>query len=322
MTPPTGSTGSAVTTDTSTSTIIDGPALTTSILGLLDPELIAADRFLGARGQMTLPRVFGGLVLGQALVSAGRTVPPESGKVAHSLHAYFLRAGDPDLPIEYQVERVRDGRRLSCRTVTASQNGRSIATVMASFAATTGGVTHQIEPPESTPAPQVPTLAESARRWGGLGPAWGGFESLEIRVDPQQVDRSITAGRVEATSSTDQVWQRVPCPLPEDQLIHRAFLAYASDVMILAAALVPHGVPVGCEEVGGRLLWDGVSVDHAIWFHTPVHADEWMLFVQQSPAAADGRAFTRAEVFAADGTLVASVAQEGLILSVEDGEPT
>ena len=293
--------------------------LTDRVLAMLELTPIGSDAFVGARVAMGLPRVFGGQVLAQALVAAGRTVPE---KTAHSLHAYFLRAGDPGEPIRYDVQRVRDGRRLSCRTVTAHQHGRSIATVTMSFAATSGGVAHQIPAPASIPAPQVPTLAESASAWGGLGPAWGGFDALEIRVDPRRVGVD-SAGRTPTTmepgASTDQLWQRVPFRLPAEPLLHQAFLVYASDVTILAAALVPHGVPVGCEEVGGRLLWDGVSVDHAIWFHGPVRADEWMLFDQLSPVAADGRAFTRAEVFTADGRMMASVAQEGLILGLDDG---
>ena len=287
------------------------------VLAMLDLTPAGSDAFIGARVTMGLPRVFGGQVLAQALIAAGSTV---LDKTAHSLHAYFLRAGDPGAPIGYDVQRVRDGRRLSCRTVTAPQHGKPIATVTVSFAATAGGVTHQIPAPASTSAAQVPTRAESAASWGGLGPAWGGFDALEIRVDPRRVDQGPTATtQLDPRASTDQVWQRVPFPLPADPLLHQAFLVYASDVTILAAALVPHGVPVGCEEAGGRLLWDGVSVDHAIWFHGPVRADEWMLFEQLSPVAADGRAFTRAEVFTAAGTMVASVAQEGLILGLDDG---
>ncbi len=288
------------------------------VLGMLVLEPSGADSFIGARVTMGLPRVFGGQVLAQALVAAGHTV---ADKTAHSLHAYFLRAGDPGEPIGYDVQRVRDGRRLSCRTVTAHQHGKAIATVTMSFAATAGGVTHQIPAPPSIPALEVPTLEDSAASWGGLGPAWGGFDALEIRIDPLRIDPvpSRPTMTLAPGTSTDQVWQRVPFPLPEDPLLHQAFLVYASDVTILAAALVPHGVPVGCEGSGGRLLWDGVSVDHAIWFHGSVRADEWMLFEQLSPAAADGRAFTRAEVFTAGGTMVASVAQEGLILGLGDG---
>ncbi len=284
---------------------------------VLDLSRTGPDTFLGPQVSMGMSRVFGGQVLAQGLMAAGRTVT--DAKTAHSLHAYFLRAGDPAEPIHYRVERVRDGRRLSSRQVTAEQHGRPIATMTTSFAATGGGVCHQLHPPRSISPEQVPTLEQAAVRWGGLGPAWRGFEALEIRIDPLTVDPPVSSRRIGAEQTTDRVWQRVPFPLPPDQLLHQALLVYASDVTILAAALVPHGVSVGCEQIVGGQAWDGVSVDHAVWFHGPVRADEWMLFEQLSPAAQDGRAFTRAQVFAPDGSMVASVAQEGLILDAPEG---
>ena len=294
--------------------------LESRVLAMLDLTAIGDDRWSGPTVVMGMPRVFGGQVLAQALVAAGQTVP--SPKTAHSLHAYFLRAGDPEQPIEYQVERVRDGRRLSCRSVSASQHGRPIATMMCSFADTTGGVSHQLPPPDAPDAGTVPTLSESAEAWGGLGPAWGGFEALEIRVAPTTVDPPVDRRIITPEQSTDLIWQRVPFALPAQELLHQAYLVYASDVMVLAAALVPHGVPIGCELAAGRLLWDGLSIDHAVWFHAPVRADDWMLFQQRSSVAGAGRAMTSAEVYSPDGTLVATVAQEGLILASPPERPT
>ncbi len=291
-------------------------ALAERVLAMVDLTPCGDDTWLGRPVTMGMTRVFGGQVLAQGLVAAGHTVT--GGKTAHSLHAYFLRAGDPAEPIEYRVERVRDGRRLSSRQVTAVQHGRPIVSMTISFAATSGGVTHQQHPPRPAAPEDVPTLEQAAVRWGGLGPAWGGFEALEIRIDPSTLDPT-RSRLIDADQSTDQVWQRVPFALPPDQLLHQAFLVYASDVTMLAAGLVPHGVPVGCEGRNGRQLWDGLSIDHAVWFHSPVRADEWMLFQQESPVAQDGRAFTRAQVYTRDGSMIASVAQEGLILDAHAG---
>ncbi|SDJ41239.1 acyl-CoA thioesterase-2 [Frankineae bacterium MT45] len=284
---------------------------------------VGAGRFRAGHVPMNLTHLFGGQVLAQALVAAARTVSPE--KSAHSLHAYFLRAGDTRLPIEYVVETVRDGRRLSCRSVTAIQDGRPIATVITSFAATSGDIDHQPSPPERPEPYAVPTLADAAQSWGGLGPLWGGFEAIELRVEPRRGQRDAD-GRAWASQSSDLIWQRVALPL-DDQLTHgtdvegspvlqQALLVYMSDIMLLAAALVPHGVPIGQEEGAGS-NWSGVSLDHAIWFHQPVRSDEWLLFVQHSPFAGAGRSLSTAEIFDRSGNLVASVAQEGLILTLD-----
>lgn len=275
---------------------------------MLDLAASGPDCFIGTSIAMALPRVFGGQVLAQGLVAAAQTV--DDGKTAHSLHAYFLRAGDPDEPIEYRVDRVRDGRQLSCRAVSALQHGRAIATILCSFAATSDGVTHQRRVPSTASAAALPTLIEATAQWGGLSPEWSGFNALEIRVQPRHVDPT---SEVEDPGAVfDHIWQRVPYRLPDDAVLHQAMLVYASDICQLAAALVPHGVPIGIEKVGDH-RWDGVSVDHVVWFHRPCRADEWLLFEQCAPSAGAGRALTRSDVFTADGVLVASIAQEGLI---------
>jgi acyl-CoA thioesterase II len=296
-----------------------GTSTTADLLAVLDVAESGEDRFIGTSLPMHLPRIFGGQVLAQALIAADRTVA--AGKVAHSLHAYFLRAGDPDVPVEFAVERVRDGRQLSCRSVAAIQHGRPIATMTTSFAAPSGGVTHQVSPPVTPPVEGVITLTEAAVAWGGLHPVWDGLDMMDIRVDPRRVEPSGDRfGMQEAAEQawTDHVWQRVPGALPDDEIIHQALLVYLSDTTLLSSALVPHGVLLGEAHIDGE-LWDGMSLDHAVWFHQPVRADRWLLFEQSSPAADGGRALSRAAVFSDDSRLVASVAQECLFRGIATG---
>ncbi len=281
------------------------PSIVDSMRALIELSPAPGDAWVGDPGALGLPRIFGGHVLAQSLLVAARTVP--AARSAHSLHAYFLRAGDPARPITYRVKALRDGRRLSVREVTADQGAAPIAVATLSFADTDGIITHQRRPPVAVPAVDLPTLAEATQRWGGLSPAWLGFDLLEMRVEPRQA-----TVHDDIPQWTDHVWQRVPEALGEDPVLHQALLVYASDVVQLAAALVPHGIALGREVVDG-LLWDGVSLDHAIWFPRPARADEWLLFEQVSPVAAAGRAYTRTEVFTTAGELVASIAQEGLV---------
>jgi acyl-CoA thioesterase-2 len=295
---------------------------TTSVADLLrafELDELGPDHFRADCVAMNLPHLFGGQVLAQSLIAAARSVP--AGKSAHSLHAYFLRAGDPREPIEFVVDQVRDGRRLSCRSVSARQRGKPIASVMTSFAAALGsdaadssapkasGVRHQIPAPAAPGPYDVPSLHEAAEAWGGLGPGWRGFEAIELRLDPRLVTPN---GQPRAEDSAEFIWQRSAETLPDDPLLHQAVLVYMSDIMLLAAALVPHGVAIGQENLGSR-PWDGVSLDHAIWFHQPVLADQWLLFSQRSNVAGSGRAHNSAEIFSEHGQLIASTAQEGLL---------
>jgi acyl-CoA thioesterase-2 len=289
---------------------------TTTVQGLLSALTLAEvgpDHYRGGSVTMNLLHLFGGQVLGQALVAASKTI--DTDKTAHSLHAYFLRAGNTREPIDYVVERVRDGRRLACRSVSAIQGGKAIATVLISFAATSGGVDHQRQPPGHPGPDEVPTLELAAQSWGGLGPSWSGFEAIDIRVEPSRRHPDEN-GAARAEDSADFIWMRATAQLPPDPVLHQAVLAYLSDIMPLAASLVPHGVPLGQDEGDGR-KWDGVSLDHAIWFHRPVRVDDWLLFDQVSPFAGSGRSLTNAQIFTEDGVLVASVAQEGLIIELE-----
>jgi acyl-CoA thioesterase-2 len=261
------------------------------------------DVFVGDSIAMGLPRIFGGQLLAQSLVAAARTV--SSGAAAHSLHLYFLRPGDPLRPVELAVERVRDGRRHAVRSVRAVQDGRVLTTMTASFTPGlppgTGAPDHQAPAPVARAPQHLPTLAEYTEQWGGLSDLWGGLEAVEVRVDPD---------------APNLVWLRLNDAAPGGVLLHQALLAYLSDVTTMAAAMVPHGVPIGIEQLDG-LVWDGVSLDHAIWFQRAARADDWLLFVQQSPSTCGGRGLARADVYRADGVLAASLAQEGLFLVTE-----
>ena len=275
-----------------------------SVLQALDLRAGGADTFTGSSLRMGLPRAFGGQLLAQSLVAAGRTVGPDA--VVHSLHLYFVRPGDLDVPIEFRVERVRDGRRLAVRSIRATQQGRLVTAMVASFVTGTadplGGPEHQDPAPATTDPGGLPTLAEFVEPFGGLSEVWACLAAVDCRVDP---------------GAPGLVWLRMNEAVPADPLLHQALLAYLSDVTIMAAPMAPHGMPIGIERLDGQ-AWDGVSLDHAIWFHRPARADEWLLFKQDSPSSAGGRGLARADVYAADGRLAASLVQEGLFVVTED----
>jgi acyl-CoA thioesterase II len=287
-----------------------------AVIDSLDIDEVGPDHYRGHSPEVGWPQLFGGHVLAQGLIAAARTVDADnSAKAAHSLHAYFLRAGDPRQPVDYVVDRLRDGRRLSARSVSARQAGKPIATIMTSFADTTGTIAHQVPPPDCPRPDELPSFSEAAQEWGGLGPSWGGFEAIDVKVRPRQVQPG-PHHQPSAADSADFIWMRIAEPIPADQVLHTALLVYMSDMMLMAAALVPHGVPLGHEDLGDR-LWDGLSLDHAIWFHRPVVADDWLLFAQSSSFAADGRALSGAQIFDGSGGLIASTVQEGLIFATE-----
>ncbi|WP_405592623.1 acyl-CoA thioesterase II [Streptomyces sp. NBC_01190] len=284
------------------------PALE-SLLDLLDLEPIDRDIFRGLSRSAVVPRVFGGQVAAQALVAAGRTVPEERG--AHSLHAYFLRPGDPGAPIVYQVDRIRDGRSFTTRRVVAVQHGQAIFHLSASFQTHEAGLEHQ-EPMPYAPDPETLPSAEE------LLPA-----HAATFADPTIVDRLIearaavdlryvaappflTAGVVREPRS--QVWFRTRGKLAEDPLLHVCLATYVSDMTLLDSVLLAHGR-------GGWAVGDvvGASLDHAMWFHRPFRADEWLLYDQESPSASGGRGLGTARIYTRDGRLAVSVIQEGLI---------
>ena len=282
----------------------NGPALET-LLSILDLEQVSDTQFRGVSPKDGWQRVYGGQVLGQALVAASRTV--DEARTAHSLHANFLVGGEPDHPITYEVERTRDGGSFSSRRVSAAQHGRIIFTMTASFHAQEHGFEHQTEmpdvpPPESLPgadqvmAPFLDKFPEVIRRY------WMGDRPFEMRP----VDMSRYWSR-KKQRPVQHIWLRANGKLPGDQKLHQCMLSYASDFTLLDTALIAHG----------RLLFDSelqlASLDHALWFHRPFKADDWLLYSQDSPNAFGARGFCRGSIFTRDGILVASVAQEGLI---------
>lgn len=274
------------------------------LLDILNLEQLEETLFRGQSPQVGWQRVFGGQVIGQALVAACRTVPD---RPPHSLHAYFLIGGDPKVPIIYDVDPLRDGKSFSTRRVLARQHGKAIFSMMASFHADEPGLDHQAKMPDVPKPEDLPTENEIKERVLPLmpDPVRRYYErERPIELRPVEFDRYL--GR-KSESGKYNVWIRTTGKLPDDDAIHRCVLAYASDMMLLDTALVPHG----------RTLFEkdfmAASLDHALWFHRPFRADEWLLYAQDSPNLHGARGFARGLVFARDGTLVASVVQEGLI---------
>ena len=275
-----------------------------SLLELLDLETIERNIFRGVSPKDRWQRVFGGQVLGQALVAAGRTV---EDRQCHSLHAYFLRAGDPKTPILYEVDRSRDGHSFSARRVVAIQNGVPIFTLSASFERAEQGLEHQIPMPD-VPDPEslkteqqwrseiVSQLPEQVRGWF--------LRVRPIEIRPVEPPNRFAKGKYPPRQI---VWFRATTPMPDALALHQCVLAYASDMTLLDTSLLPHGYNLFTGEL------QLASLDHAMWFHRPFRADDWLLYVQDSPSAAGSRSLNRGEVFRKDGVLVASVAQEALI---------
>lgn len=275
------------------------------LLALLDLEPLEVNIYRGSNRDVGTGRVFGGQVMAQALVAARRTV--DEPREAHSLHGYFILPGDLAAPIVYFVDRLRDGGSFSTRRVTAIQHGRAIFNLSASFHTSEAGREHQapmpaVPEPESL-APELTLIREMAARIPEpLRPVLTQDRPIDFRpvapVDPF---------KGEARRAERQVWLRALGELPDDSLIHQAVLAYASDHGLLPTALLPHGIPFRSPEL------QIASLDHSLWFHRPFRADDWMLYVMDSPVAAGARGFTRGTVYTREGQLVASVAQEGLI---------
>jgi acyl-CoA thioesterase-2 len=274
------------------------------MLSILDLEPLEVNLFRGRSPQSGWQRIFGGLVIGQALMAACRTV---EGRLPHSLHAYFLLPGDPKVPVIYDVERIRDGKSFTTRRVVAIQHGAAIFSLAASFHAEEKGYDHALAMPDVPPPDELaddatlkaeilPTLPEPVRRY------YQRERPLELRP--------VAFGRYRGERDPEgrfRCWLRTTAPLPDDPVVHACALAYASDLTLLDAALIPHGRTVFEADIMAA------SLDHALWFHRPFRADEWLLYAQDSPSASGGRGFSRGSIFDRQGRLVASVAQEGLI---------
>ena len=276
------------------------------LLTTLDLEQLEQNLFRGRSPQNGWQRVFGGQVVGQALVAADRTVE-EQDRLAHSLHAYFLRAGDPKVPIIYEVDRIRDGGSFATRRVIAIQHGQAIFSMGVSFHKAEAGFDHQVAMPD-VPAPEeLPSEEELLARFLPNMPDemrfyWEKERPIELR--PVDLSRYLCREKLEPKQ---YLWIKTNGRLPDNFRLHQCALAYASDFSLLDTALIAHG----------RVLFDPrlmlASLDHALWFHRPFRADEWLLYAQDSPSAQAGRGFCRGSIFSRDGRLVASTAQEGII---------
>jgi acyl-CoA thioesterase II len=277
------------------------------VLDILDLEPLEVNLFRGRSPQSKWQRVYGGQVIGQALVAACRTVAEIAQRPPHSLHAYFLLGGDPKVPIIYEVDRIRDGRSFTTRRVTAIQHGAAIFSMEVSFHGAEAGLSHQFPMPKVPEPEALPTEAELRQRMmAKLPDPMRTYYQRERPIEMRAVEYGRYLGeKVEGEGF--HVWIRATGNLPDEPAIHQCVLAYASDMSLLGAALIPHGLYIFNDEIMAA------SLDHAMWFHRPFRADEWLLYVQDSPNLAGSRGFARGLIFAADGRLVASVVQEGLL---------
>ncbi|RJY08172.1 acyl-CoA thioesterase [Aurantiacibacter aquimixticola] len=278
---------------------------------LLDLDAKGGDTFIGRRRPDGTGRVFGGQAIAQALGAASRTVA--DGRDVHSLHAYFLRPGSDDLPIEYRVKRDLDGRSFSNRRVVASQEGKPILNLTASFQTPVEGPRHQHpDMPDIAPPEELTPDAEIRQDIAGKVPD-GPIKQLLLRPFP--VDFRSVEPRdwlaPQKRPAVSHVWFRTIAPLPSDPAVHRAALAFISDFQILATALQPHGKSIHSGQV------KGASLDHAVWFHEAFSLDDWLLFAMEAPWSGGGRGYSRGQVFTRDGRLVASVTQEGMLRHME-----
>ena len=279
--------------------------LRTLNLAKLESAASGEDRFEGPSQWMPHGRIYGGQVLAQSLVAATKTIDTEGIRNIHSLHGYFLRPGDIELPIVFSVDRLRDGRSFSTRRVQAFQNDLPIFSMIASFQDKDPGLDHQDDFPQNIPDPEsLPTAAEL------LGESEHPVVQYWAKARPFDL-RHVTAPiffKVEGEHVAHQaVWIKSLGELPDDQNIHRAAIAYASDYTILESIYRRHGIAWAHRGL------KSASLDHAMWFHRPFRADEWLLYAQETPSAASGRAFATGSVFTSEGKLAVTVVQEGLI---------
>jgi acyl-CoA thioesterase-2 len=273
------------------------------LVRLLDLEHIERDIFRGLSTKSRWQRVFGGQVAGQALVAAGRTVPED--RHVHSLHSYFVRPGDPTIPILYEVDRVRDGRSFSTRRVIAVQKGETIFSLSASFQLEQDGIDHQVAMPE-VPAPE--DLPPLVNRYGESPQAAEFYKSMPRPIDLRYVDDPPWQQHAHGPrAGLSRVWMKADGRLPDDPLLHVCVLTFASDMTLLDSVLVRHGLAPGLDDISMA------SLDHAMWFERPFRADEWLLYSTRSPSASGGRGLATGRFYTRDGAQVCSVVQEGLI---------
>jgi acyl-CoA thioesterase II len=284
----------------------------TSLVDLLDLERVEQDIYRGQSREAVVPRVFGGQVAAQALVAACRTVP--EGRLPHSLHAYFLRPGDPGAPIVYTVDRIRDGRSFTTRRVVAVQHGQPVFHLSGSFQVFETGLEHQVSMPKAPDPETLPTAEDMMPRYAEL------FRGSDVprrlmkaraAVDLRYVREPPFASAGQPREPRSQVWFRTNGKLDgeiDDPMMHICLATYVSDMTLLDSVLLAHGR-------GGWAVGDvvGASLDHAMWFHRPFRADEWLLYDQVSPTSQGGRGLANGRIFTRDGRLAVSVIQEGVV---------
>jgi acyl-CoA thioesterase-2 len=284
-----------------------------SLADVLDLRQVGDSSFEGSSESISTVRVFGGQVAAQALVAAGRTL--SVARPVHSLHAYFLRPGDPGQPTTYEVTSLRDGRSFTTRTVVAKQAGEAVFHLSASFHQPEDGIVHQVPTTSVVAADLLPTTDERMESADEQTRAWWSVVRdifpLELRFVDEPVRARVLRG--ERPPPHQRIYLRSADRLSDDPLVHVCALTYASDVFLLSTALPPHGLVMG----GPRNV-QGSSLDHAMWFHAPFRADEWLLYEMESTWAGDGRALCRGHFFDTQGRLVATVMQEGLLRRPRD----
>lgn len=281
------------------------------LLEILNLEALEHNLFRGKSPNVGWQRVFGGQVIGQALVAASRTVEDRS---VHSLHCYFMRPGDPNTPIIYDVDKIRDGRSFTTRRVVAIQHGKPIFSLSASFQIAEDGYDHQIDMPDIPQPEDLPNEAELKEKYLAFAPQnvkdyWSRPRPIEVR--PVSLEHYVSNKKLEPTQ---HIWIRTTSPVPEDQLRSSAVLAYFSDMTLLDTSLYAHGTSIFDQQL------QVASLDHAMWFHRKADFSDWILYTQDSPSASGARGFTRGSLYTRSGTLIASVAQEGLIRHREGAE--
>ena len=289
------------------------PTSLDALLELLDLEVLETNLFRGLSPETPHQRVFGGQVAAQALVAAGRTV--DEDRRVHSLHSYFLRPGDPTIPIVYEVDRIRDGRSFTTRRVVAIQHGRAIFNLAASFQVDETGPDHAMTMPEVPGPDDLPTIRERvevySERFSEEALGWLS-RSTPLESRPVQDPHWLEPSRREPTQD---LWFRAAGTMPDAHLLHACVVAYASDMSLIDTATLPHAI-------GYDASFMVASLDHAMWFHREFRADEWLLYHQVSPSASGARGLAVGYVFRRDGALAVTVIQEGLMRPVQPREPS
>jgi acyl-CoA thioesterase-2 len=276
------------------------------ILDLLDVERIEENLYRG-RNAPESQHVFGGQVLAQAIAAANRTI--DDARQLHSIHAYFLRPGDWNLPILYQVDRIRDGRSFTTRRVAAIQRGRAIFSMASSWQKEEPGLEHSVPMPDVPSPESLRSDKDAYAEIAKVRPEVKRFAYRFDAIDSRQVE-NILMGNTEAHPPYKHTWLKTREPLPDDPEVHLCMLAYMSDLDFMSTSMLPHGRSPGSSTDDS---FQGASLDHALWFHRPFRADEWLLFAKSSPSASGARGFVRGQFFNAGGELVATAAQECLI---------